>query len=231
MPGVIARNLTHRVGDRRTRVDVLSHVSFEAPAGKLTAVVGPAGAGKTSLLHLMAGLDRPAGGTVVIGERALCAMDDLELTRLRRDEIGLLLPAASVLPTITVRENVALPLLIARRAPEPAAVDALLERVGLSACREARPGQLSPSQRQRAALARAIVGGPSVLLADEPAGGLDAADGEALLALLRDLAHEDGMAVVVFTRDAEAAAAVADHVVELDGGRVVRGASAATLAA
>ena len=119
MPGVIAHNLSHRVGDVRTRVDVLRDVSLEAPAGKLTAVVGPAGSGKTSLLHLLAGLDRPAGGTVCLDGRPLRGLDDLELTRLRRDRIGLLLPAASVLPTITVRENIALPLLIARRAPEP----------------------------------------------------------------------------------------------------------------
>lgn len=226
MPGVIAHHLSHRVGDLRTRVDVLHDVSLDAPAGRLTAVVGRSGAGKTSLLHLLAGLDRPAGGNVFVDERPLRGLDDLELTRLRRDRIGLLLPAASVLPTITVRENVALPLLIARRAAEPAAVDALLERVGLAARHDARPGQLTPDERQRAALARALVSGPSVLLADEPAGDLDPEEAAALLELLRDVAHEDGITVVLFTRDAEAAAAVADHVVELEAGRVVGAAAA-----
>ena len=120
-------------------MDVLRDVSLEAPAGELTAVVGPAGSGKTSLLHLLAGLDRPAGGTVTLDGRPLRGLDDLELTRLRRDRIGLLLPAASVLPTITVRENIALPLLIARRAPEPEAIDALLERVGLADRHDERP--------------------------------------------------------------------------------------------
>ncbi len=226
MPGVIAHNLFHRVGDLRTRVDVLRDVSLEAPAGRLTAVVGPSGAGKTSLLHVLAGLDRPAGGTLCVDERPLRGLDELELTRLRRERIGLLLPAASVLPTITVRENVALPLLIARREHDAATIDALLERVGLSAHRDHRAGKLSPAERQRAALARAIAGGPSVLLADEPAGDLDPAEGAALLELLRDIAHEDGVTVVLFTRDAEAAAAVADRVVELDGGRVVEPAAA-----
>ena len=229
MPGVIAHNLFHRVGDQRSRVDVLRDVSIEAPAGRVTAVVGPAGSGKTSLLHLLAGLDRPAAGTVTLDGRPLRGLSDVELTRLRRDRIGLLLPAASVLPTITVRENVALPLLIARRAPEPEAVDALLERVGLADRGDATPGELTASERQRAALARALVGGPSVLLADEPAGDLDPEEGAHLLLLLRDIAHEDGVTVVLFTRDIDDAAGVADRIVELDGGRMV--AAAAPLAA
>jgi len=229
MPGVNAHNLFHRVGDLRTRVDVLRDVSIEAPAGRLTAVVGPSGSGKTSLLHLLAGLDRPASGSVTVDGHPLRGLDDLELTRLRRDRIGLLLPAASVLPTITVRENVALPLLIARRAAEPETVDALLERVGLADRRDERPGELTAAERQRAALARALVGGPSVLLADEPAGDLEPEEGAELLLLLREIAHQDGIAVVLFTRDIDDAAGVADSIVELAAGRVV--APAAPLAA
>jgi len=229
MPGVIAHNLFHRVGDQRTRVDVLRDVSLEAPAGQVTAVVGPAGSGKTTLLHLLAGLDRPAAGTVALDGRPLRGLDDLELTRLRRDRIGLLLPAASVLPTITVRENVALPLLIGRCDVRPEAIDALLERVGLSDRRDERPGELTAPERQRAALARALVGRPSVLLCDEPAGDLEPEDGARLLLLLREIAIEDDIAVVLFTRDVDDAAGVADTIVELDRGRVV--APAAALAA
>jgi len=229
MPGVIAHNLFHRVGDLRTRVDVLSDVSLEAPAGEVTAVVGPAGSGKTSLLHLLAGLDRPAAGNVTLDGSPLRELDDVELTRLRRDRIGLLLPGASVLPTITVRENVALPLLIARRPHEPEAVDALLDRVGLGERRDEMPGNLTASERQRAALARSLVGRPSVLLADEPAGGLEPEEGAHLLLLLRAIAHEDGITVVLFTRDIDDAAGVTDRIMELEGGRVV--APAAPLAA
>jgi putative ABC transport system ATP-binding protein len=229
MPGVIAHNLFHRVGDLRTRVDVLSDVSLEAPAGEVTAVVGPAGSGKTSLLHLLAGLDRPAAGTVTLDGSPLRELDDVELTRLRRDRIGLLLPGASVLPTITVRENVALPLLIARRPHEPEAVDALLDRVGLGERGDQMPGNLTASERQRAALARSLVGRPSVLLADEPAGGLEPEEGAHLLLLLRAIAHDEGITVVLFTRDIDDAAGVTDRIVELEGGRVV--APAASLAA
>ena len=229
MPGVIAHNLCHRVGDMRTRVDVLRDVSLEAPAGQVTAVVGPAGSGKTSLLHLLAGLDRAAAGTVTLDGRQLHELDDLELTRLRRDRIGLLLPAASVLPTITVRENVALPLLIGRCAHDPERIDALLERVGLADRRDQRPGELNPPERQRAALARALVGGPSVLLCDEPVADLEPEDGARLLLLLREIAIEDDIAVVLFTRDVDDAAGVTHTIVELDAGRVV--APAAALAA
>jgi putative ABC transport system ATP-binding protein len=225
MDGVFAHNLFHRVGDLRNGTDVLRDVSLEAPAGAVTAVVGPAGAGKTSLLHILAGLDRPTAGTVVLDGRPLRGLDDIELTRLRRDRIGLLLPAASVLPTITVRENVALPLLIARRPPAPETVEALLERVGLSDQRDYRPGQLTAAERQRAALARALVGSPTVLLADEPTGDLEPEQGARLLMLLRDIAIEDGITVVLFTRDVDDAAGVADQIVTLDGGRVVEAAA------
>jgi putative ABC transport system ATP-binding protein len=216
MAGVIAHNLFHRVGDLRTGVDVLRDVSLEAPAGTVTAVVGPAGSGKTSLLHLLAGLDRPTAGAVTLDGRTLRGL-------------GLLLPAASVLPTITVRENVALPLLIARRPPAPDAVDALLERVGLAHRGDDRPSQLSAAERQRVALARALIGGPSLLLADEPCGDMDCEEGAHLLLLLREIAHEDGVTVVLFTRDIDDAAGVADQIVALDAGRVV--AAVAPLAA
>jgi putative ABC transport system ATP-binding protein len=225
MAGVIAHNIFHRVGDPRTGVDVLRDVSIDAPAGEVTAVVGPAGSGKTSLLHLLAGLDRPTAGTVALDGRTLRGLDDIELTRLRRDRIGLLLPAASVLPTITVRENVALPLLIARRPPAPEAVDALLERVGLAEVADRRPAELTAADRQRVALARALIGGPSLLLADEPAGDMDPEEGAHLLLILREVAHEDGVAVVLFTRDIDDAAGVADQIVTLEAGRVVRAAA------
>jgi putative ABC transport system ATP-binding protein len=230
MDGVLAHNLFHRVGDLRSGVDVLRDVSLEAAAGEVTAVVGPAGAGKTSLLHLLAGIDRPTAGSVTLDGRTLRGLDDIELTRLRRDRIGLLLPAASVLPTITLRENVTLPLLIARRPPAPDAVDALLERVGLAHAADELPSRLTGAERQRVALARALIGGPSLLLADEPAGDMDPQEGAELLLLLRRVADEDGVTVVLFTRDIDDAAGVADQIVMLEAGRVVT-APAAALAA
>jgi putative ABC transport system ATP-binding protein len=223
MPSVIAHDVRHWTGG----VELLQGVSLEAEAGELTAVVGPAGAGKTTLLHVLAGLDRPRAGTIVLDDTPLATLGEVELTRLRRDRIGLLLPTASLLPTVTVAENVALPLLIAGRPPARGVVDALLDRVGLAdrACALSR--ELTAAERQRVALARALAGGPAVILADEPSGELEDADATALLELLREVAHEDGIAVVLFTRDDDAAAEVADRTVALESGRLTEARLAA----
>jgi putative ABC transport system ATP-binding protein len=221
MPSVIAHEVSYGAGGAQ----LLSGVSLEARSGELTAVIGPAGAGKTSLLHVLAGLERPRTGSVVVGDTPLAGLGEVELTRLRRDRIGLLLPTASLLPTVAASENVALPLLISQRPPRPDAVDALLARVGLADRGAARTRDLTAAERQRVALARALAAGPSVLLADEPAGELDAGEGRELLALLRDVAHERGIAVVLFTRDAAAADAVSDRIVALEAGRQVPAAA------
>jgi putative ABC transport system ATP-binding protein len=215
MPSVIAHDVRHGNGG----VEFLDGVSLEAEAGELTAVVGGPDAGKTSLLHVLAGLDRPRRGTVVVDGTPLVDLGQVELTRLRRDRIGLLLPTASLLGTVTAAENVALPLLIAGRPPAPEAVAALLARVGLAGRGAVRTRDLTAAERQRVALARALAGGPSVILADEPACGLDASESAALLALLREIATADGIAVVLFTRDDSAARKVADRVVALEAGR------------
>ena len=215
MPSVIAHDVRHGVPG----VEFLDGVSLEAPAGELTAVVGPEGAGKTSLLHVLAGLDRPRAGTVVVDGARLEGLGELELTRLRRDRIGLLLPTASLLAGVTAAENVALPLMIAGRPPSAADVAALLSRVGLGERAEASTRDLTVAERQRVALARALAGGPAVILADEPASALSPEESSSLLALLGDIAREDGVAVVLFTRDREAALEVADQVIALEAGR------------
>jgi putative ABC transport system ATP-binding protein len=216
---VAAHDVSLRVGDGRAATVALRGISLAARAGELTAVVGPSGSGKTSLLHVLAGLDRPTTGAVTLAGRPLGALDEREATRLRRDHVGILLPDAPALPTITVRENVALPLLIARRAPEPGVVEAMLARVGLAERMHHRPGELTAGECRRAGLARALLGGPSVLLADEPLAGLPGDEARGLLELLRAAAHEDGVAVVVFTRD-ETLAAEADAAAHLDSGRI-----------
>jgi putative ABC transport system ATP-binding protein len=224
---IAARQVSLRVGDGTGATYALSEVSFEAEAGELVAVTGPSGAGKTSLLHVLAGLEPPTLGTVVLAGRTLCSLDPRAATRLRRDEIGVLLPEAPALSTITVRENVALPMLISGRSPEPEEIDALLRRVGLGDRRHARPGTLTAGERRRAALARALLGGPSVLLVDEPLADLPAEEAHELMDLLRAAAHEDDIAVVVFTRD-ESLAAAADRSVRIEAGQL---AGARTLVA
>jgi putative ABC transport system ATP-binding protein len=220
---VSARDVSHRVGDGRSATVALRGVTLEARAGELTVITGASGAGKTTLLHILAGLDRPTSGSVNLAGRHLTGLDEREATRLRREHVGVLLPEAPALPTITVRENVALPMMIARQSPEPEAIDTLLRRVGLCERHHYRPGELTAGERRRAALARALLGNPSVLLADEPVVDLPPEESGALLRLLRAAAHEDGIAVIVFTRDI-AVAAAADSVLHLEDGRVTVGA-------
>jgi putative ABC transport system ATP-binding protein len=224
---ITARDVSLHVGEGHV---ALRDISLDVRAGALTAVVGPAGSGKTMLLHVLAGLDRPTGGSVSLAGRTLSTLHEREAMRLRRRHVGLLLREAPALPTITVRENVALPMLIACERPSDGEVDALLRRVGLGERRHHRPGELSPAERRRAALARALLGRPSVILADEPVLDLPAEESGAMLRLLREVAHLDGIAVVVFTRDV-AVAAAADRIVQLDGGRMTAVADAVAVGA
>jgi putative ABC transport system ATP-binding protein len=216
---IAAHQVSLRVGDGASATYALSDVSIAAQAGELLAVTGPSGSGKTSLLHVLAGLEPPSAGHVVLAGRPLAALDERSATRLRREEIALLLPEAPALATITVRENVALPLLISGQAPEPEAIDALLRRVGLADRRNVRPGTLTAGERRRAALARALLGRPSVILADEPLVDLPEDEAAELLELLRRAAHDDGIAVILFTRDPEVAAA-ADRFVAIEDGAI-----------
>jgi putative ABC transport system ATP-binding protein len=217
---VAAHQVSLRVGDGAGATHALSDVSFAARSGELVAVTGPSGSGKTSLLYVLAGLEPPTAGDVVLAGIPLSGLDERAATKLRRDEVGLVLPGAPALATITVRENVALPLLISGQAPDPETVDAILRRVGLGERRHVRPGTLMPGERRRAALARALLGRPSVLLVDEPLAELDADEARELMDLLRTAAREDGVAVVVFTRD-EALADRADRTVRIEDGALV----------
>src|SRR3954464_15491709 len=192
---VAARDVSLQVGEDHS---ALRGISLEARAGALTAVIGPEGSGKTSLLHVLAGLDRPTSGSVSLAGRTLGLLDEREAMRLRRQHVGLLLREAPALSTITVRENVALPLMISCQSPEPGEIDALLARVGLCHRDDVRAGELTAAERPRAALARALLAHPSVLLADEPVSGLSPEDSGDLLRLLGQVAHEDRIAVVVF---------------------------------
>ena len=217
---VAARAVTRRYGDGESAVDALRGVSLEVPAGQFTAVMGPSGSGKSTLMHLLAGLDRPTAGTVSVGGEEISTMGDRRLTRLRRKHIGFVFQSFNLLPTLTAEENVTLPLAVARIRPAAGAVDALLERVGLTDRRDHKPSELSGGQQQRVAIARALIARPTVLFADEPTGNLDSAAGTAVLELLRDAVAVDGQTTVMVTHDPRAAA-IADRVLFLADGRIV----------
>jgi putative ABC transport system ATP-binding protein len=200
-------------------VAALDGVTTTIERGEFVAVMGPSGSGKSTFLHLAAGLDLPSAGELYIDGAATHAMDDDALTRLRRDRVGLVFQFFNLIPTLTVLENAALPLLVAgkRLAAVRAKAEALLDRVGLRTRLEHVPEELSGGEIQRVAIARALVGDPEVLLADEPTGNLDSAAGQSILALLKDVAA--GRTIVMVTHD-PGAAAVAQRTIHLKDGRL-----------
>jgi putative ABC transport system ATP-binding protein len=219
-PAVAARAVTRTYGSGDAAVQALRGVTLDVPAGQFAAIMGPSGSGKSTLMHLLAGLDRPSTGTVAIGEQDVAALNDAQLTKLRRRHVGFVFQQFNLLPVLTAEENVTLPLAIAGVKPDREHVDALLTRMGLQDRRTHRPAELSGGQQQRVAIARALVTRPTVLLADEPTGNLDSRAGRDVLALLREAVELDGQTIVMVTHDARAAEE-ADRVLTLVDGRVV----------
>ena len=219
---LLADNLhrTYAVGD--TPVHAVAGVSLSVAAGELVALVGPSGCGKSTLLHLCGAMDRPTSGTVRLEGVALDELNDDDLTRVRRERVGFVFQFFNLLPTLTVLENVALPrrLAGARAAQAEPAARALVERVGLGPRAEHYPRQLSGGEMQRAAIARALVHRPALVVADEPTGNLDSDNGRVVIDLLAELNRSTGLTILLATHDREVAAA-ATRVVRMRDGRIV----------
>ncbi|CAL9366353.1 MULTISPECIES: ABC transporter ATP-binding protein [unclassified Streptomyces] len=207
-------------GGGDTAVRALDGVSVGFPAGRFTAIMGPSGSGKSTLMHCAAGLDTLTSGTARIGDTDLSTLDDRRLTLLRRDRVGFVFQAFNLVPTLTVAENITLPLDLAGRRGDTEWVDALIDVVGLRDRLHHRPAELSGGQQQRVAVARAFAGQPDVVFADEPTGNLDSRSGGEVLGLLRRTVRQTGRTVVMVTHD-PVAAAHADEVVFLADGRLV----------
>ena len=204
----------------RALLTALAGVDLDVSREKLTAVMGPSGSGKSTLMHLLAGLDRPTNGRVKIGGEDITEMPDKQLTRLRRRHIGFVFQQFNLLPMLTAEENILLPLSIAGRKPDKAAVESLIARVGLDDRLGHKPSELSGGQQQRVAIARALASQPTVLFADEPTGNLDSTSGTEVLQLLREAVELDRQTTVMVTHDPRAAAA-ADRVLFLADGEIV----------
>ncbi len=198
----------------------LDDVSFDVRRGELVALLGPSGCGKSTLLNLAGCIDLPTAGEVSIDGRSTHMLSDDELTQLRRDRIGTIFQFFNLLPTLTIAQNVALPLVLQGRpaAEIDARVARALASVGIEKKADAAPGQVSGGQLQRAAIARAIVHEPAIVLADEPTGNLDSTNGALVLDILRALA-DGGQAILMATHSGEAAAR-ADRRIHLRDGRV-----------
>jgi putative ABC transport system ATP-binding protein len=219
-PIVRARDLTRRYGEGDAAVEALRGVSLEISAGRLTAVMGPSGSGKSTLMHLLAGLDKPTSGEVEIDGTNITALDDNELTKLRRSHIGFVFQFFNLLPMLTAEENVLLPLSIAGVKPDRGFYEQLIDSVGLGDRLSHRPSELSGGQQQRVAIARALISRPKVLFADEPTGNLDSQTSSEILELMRSSVDKLGQTTVMVTHDPEAAA-IADRILFLADGEII----------
>jgi putative ABC transport system ATP-binding protein len=215
-----AVDLVKVYGAGDTAVRALDGVSISIPASRMTAIMGPSGSGKSTLLHCLAGLDTVTSGQVYIGDAEIGGLSDRELTRLRRDQIGFVFQAFSLLPTLDARENILLPMSLAGRKPEPAWFQQVVATVRLGDRLDHRPSELSGGQQQRVAVARALVSRPAIVFADEPTGNLDSRSGAEVLSFLRRAVDQLGQTIVMVTHD-PVAASHADEVVFLADGRIV----------
>ena len=195
-------------------------ITVEFGSGRFTAIMGASGSGKSTLLHCMAGLDTPTSGHVFIGDVDITTLSEKRLTQLRRDKVGFVFQAFNLIPTLTAKENVTLPLDIAGRDVDQSWFDSVVDTVRLRDRLDHRPAELSGGQQQRVAAARALVSRPEIVFADEPTGNLDSKAGAELLAFLRGAVDDHGQSIVMVTHDANAAS-YADRIVFLADGLVV----------
>ncbi len=212
---------SYQMGDALVRA--VDDVSIAIRSREFVALLGSSGSGKSTLLNLMAGLDRPSSGAIFAHGRNLAEMSSEDLAQHRSHTIGMVFQAFNLLPRMTLEENVELPLRLAEveRADRAGRVREAVERVRLAARLTHRPSELSGGEQQRAALARALVNRPTILLADEPTGNLDSATGDAILHLLQEINQSLGMTIVMVTHDRDRAARFAHRIVTMADGKLI----------
>jgi putative ABC transport system ATP-binding protein len=215
-----AKDLRKEYGEGEAKVVALAGVNVEFERGKMTAIMGPSGSGKSTLMHLMAALDRPSSGQVIIDDVEIQSLKDKQLTKLRRDQLGFVFQSFNLVPTLTARENITLPIDIAGRDVDQEWFETIIKTVGLGDRLKHRPNQLSGGQQQRVACARALVSRPTIVFADEPTGNLDSGASEEILTFLRRSVDDFGQTIVIVTHE-PVAAAFANRVLFLADGKIV----------
>lgn len=214
-----AHDVVKIFGKGDTQVVALDHVSVAFPREKFTAIMGPSGSGKSTLMHCLAGLDSVSSGAVSIGGTVITGMNDTQLTILRRDHVGFVFQAFNLVPTLDAEQNILLPSELAKAKVDREWFEQVVDTLGLRGRLKHRPSELSGGQQQRVAVARALLGRPDVIFADEPTGNLDSKAGAEVLSLLRRASREMGQTIIMVTHD-PAAAAYSDRVVLLADGRI-----------
>ncbi len=207
-------------GKGATEVRALDDVTVAFDAGRFTAIMGPSGSGKSTLLHCIAGLDTLSQGKAFIADIELGSLRDRQLTMLRRERIGFVFQSFNLLPTLTAKENIELPIRLAGQKPDRDWIDHVIDTVGLRSRLQHRPSELSGGQQQRVAVARALASRPQIVFADEPTGNLDTRSGSELLGFLRHAVDEMSQSIVMVTHDPSAAGQT-DRIVFLVDGRTV----------
>ena len=202
-------------------VKALDGVDISIRQGEIVSIMGPSGSGKTTLINILSCLDAPTEGTLTVAGKAVAGLSEDELVEVRRGLLGFVFQQFSLLPTLTVTENVELPLLFLGLRTDPRRTREVLDSVGLSDRASHLPRELSGGQMQRVAIARALMASPKILVADEPTGNLDKASGESIVALFKRLAAEEGLAVLLTTHNT-AFGAEADRAITLEDGRIVK---------
>ena len=215
-----AVDLFKQYGSDDTAVVALDHVSIEFGKNEFTAIMGPSGSGKSTLMHTMAGLDSATSGSAFIGDTDISALNDKDITSLRRDRLGFIFQSFNLVPTLTAAENITLPTDIAGKDVDKQWFEEVTSRLGLAERLEHRPAELSGGQQQRVACARALVSRPEIIFGDEPTGNLDSNSSAEVLDILRTAVDKDDQTVVIVTHDAKAAS-YADRVVFLADGKLV----------
>ena len=220
-PPLVAVQATKRFRQGEAVIEALKSVSLTISRGEFVAVMGASGSGKSTLLNVMAGLTKPDQGRILVDGQDIAAMSDGQLTRFRRRRIGLVFQAFNLIPTLTVEDNILLPILAAgQRDRGNGRLDELLGRFDLRHRRRHRPDALSGGEQQRVAIARALVADPSIILADEPTGSLDSVSGQSLCKLMRELCNEQNRTIVVVTHE-PAVAIWAQRVIVLKDGAIL----------
>lgn len=215
------KNLSKTYGKGDIMVKALDNVSFSVNKGEFVAIVGPSGSGKSTLLHILGGVDVPTSGEVIIDNTDISKLDETALAIFRRRQIGLIYQFYNLIPILTVRENMELPILLDGKKPDKKQVDSLVKQLGLEHRLNHLPNQLSGGQQQRVSIGRALLNHPALLLADEPTGNLDSENSKEIIQLLRHFNKEYNQTVIIITHD-ERIALAADRVIAIEDGKITR---------
>ncbi len=212
-------NLCKTYGKGDTMVKALDNISFSVEKGEFVAIIGPSGSGKSTLLHILGGVDTPTSGKVIINETDISTLNETALAVFRRRQIGLIYQFYNLIPILTVKENLTLPLLLDGRKPDKSQIDYLIEKLGLKNRLDHLPNQLSGGQQQRVSIGRALINNPALMLADEPTGNLDSENSKEIITLLRQFNKEFNQTVIIITHD-EKIANSADRVITIEDGKI-----------